>query len=152
MYGTDSMQIRIMTPADYDEVYRLWSMTPGMGLNDVDDSREGIARYLARNPDTCFVAEQYGKITGAIMSGHDGRRGLIHHTVVAENEQHKGTGTALVHAALEALRAEGISKVLLVVFSRNEKGNAFWEKQGFTARTDLVYRNKALLELVRMDT
>lgn len=152
MCGTDNMQIRLMTPADYDALYRLWSMTPGMGLNDVDDSREGIARYLVRNPHTCFVAEQGGKIIGAIMSGHDGRRGLIHHTVVAEDEQHRGTGTALVQAALEALREEGISKVLLVVFSRNEKGNAFWEKQGFTARTDLVYRNKALRELVRTDT
>lgn len=146
------MNIRLMTLDDYDDVYRLWSATPGMGLNDVDDSRTGIARYLARNPRTCFVAEQDGIITGAIMSGHDGRRGMIHHTVVAENGQRRGTGTALVNAALVALRSEGISKVMLVVFARNEKGNAFWEKQGFTARTDLVYRNKALRELVRMDT
>ncbi|HAH61508.1 MAG TPA: GNAT family N-acetyltransferase [Treponema sp.] len=141
-----------MTIDDYDEVYRLWSATPGMGLNDVDDSRGGTARYLARNPHTCFVAEQDGTIAGAIMSGHDGRRGMIHHTVVAESGQRKGIGTALVNAALAALRSEGISKVMLVVFARNEKGNAFWEKQGFSARTDLVYRNKALRELVRFDT
>jgi N-acetylglutamate synthase len=146
------MQIRLMVPGDYDMLYHLWTTTPGMGLNDIDDSREGIVRYLARNPHTCFVAEQDGIIIGAIMCGHDGRRGMIHHTVVAEDEQHRGTGTALVRAALEALRKEGISKVLLVVFSRNEKGNAFWEKQGFTARTDLVYRNMVLRELVRMDT
>jgi Acetyltransferases len=141
-----------MTIEDYDGVYRLWSTTPGMGLNDVDDSRDGVERFLVRNPLTCFVAEQDGDITGAIMSGHDGRRGVIYHTAVAADRQRKGIGSALVRAALDALNREGISKVLLVVFARNEKGNAFWERLGFTARTDLVYRDKALRELVRTDT
>jgi len=144
--------VRCMTIEDYDGVYRLWSTTPGMGLNDVDDSRDGVERFLVRNPLTCFVAEQDGDITGAIMSGHDGRRGVIYHTAVAADRQRKGIGSALVRAALDALNREGISKVLLVVFARNEKGNAFWERLGFTARTDLVYRDKALRELVRTDT
>lgn len=86
------------------------------------------------------------------MSGHDGRRGFIHHTCVADEIRHNGIGTRLVNTALEALRAEGISKVALVVFGRNEGGNAFWEHLGFTARPDLNYRNKALVKLERIDT
>lgn len=70
------MQIRLMTISDYNQVYELWINTPGMGLNNLDDSKEGIDRYLKRNPSTCFVAEDEGKIIGVIMSGHDGRRGL----------------------------------------------------------------------------
>ena len=70
------MEIRKMTADDYDGVYRLWLDTPGMGLNNLDDSREGIERYLRRNPGTCFVAQKEGRIVGAIMSGHDGRRGF----------------------------------------------------------------------------
>jgi ribosomal protein S18 acetylase RimI-like enzyme len=148
------MKIRKFEIEDYDAVYALWRRTAGMGLNDVDDSREGIARYLKRNPRTCFVADADGEggIVGAIMSGHDGRRGFIHHTCVAGEIRHNGIGTKLVNTALEALHAEGISKVALVVFGRNEGGNAFWEHLGFTARPDLNYRNKALVELERIDT
>lgn len=144
--------IRPMTIADYDQLHALWLSTPGMGLNDLDDSREGIARFIARNPHTSFVAEQDDRLIGAIMCGHDGRRGYIYHTCVRADRQGEGIGRALVDAALDALKAEGIHKVALVVFDRNEKGNAFWEKMGFTVREDLVYRNRALTELVRIDT
>lgn len=146
------MTIRTMQAIDYERVYDLWLNTPGMGLNNLDDSRAGIERYLLRNPDTCFVAEQEGNIIGAILCGHDGRRGYIHHTAVAENEQRLGVGTALVNAALSALESEGINKAVLVVFDRNENGNAFWEKQGFQVRDDLIYRNRAIAKLTRIDT
>jgi ribosomal protein S18 acetylase RimI-like enzyme len=141
-----------MTISDYDKVYSLWLNTPNMGLNNIDDSEEGIARYLARNPNTCFVAEKDGVIVGVILCGHDGRRGYIHHTAVAQSEQRSGIGTALVNAAMSVLECEGISKTALVVFSKNDKGNAFWEKQGFMTRPDLVYRNKAIINLTRIDT
>ena len=146
------LTIRPMNIADYDEVYALWLSCKGMGLNDVDDSREGIARYLARNPSTALVAVEDTQIVGVILAGHDGRRGVIHHTAVHPAHRHQGIATKLVEAAMAALKAEGISKVLLVVFARNEEGNAFWARMGFTERTDLVYRNRALRELVRHDT
>ena len=146
------MIIRKMTAADYDQLYALWLSCKGMGLNDVDDSRKGIERYLRRNPDTSFAAEENERIIGAIMAGHDGRRGYIYHTAVSPDCRHRGVGSALVNAALHALEAEGITKVALVVFSRNDKGNAFWEKLGFVPREDLTYRNRALVKLVRKDT
>ncbi len=146
------MTIRKMTIEDYNEVYQLWINTHGMGLNDVDDSQDGIAKYLARNPQTCFVAIKENRIVGVIISGHDGRRGYIYHTAVAVSERRQGIGSALVNAALAALKNEGISKVALVVFMRNETGNKFWQNLGFTERNDLVYRNMAIKELVRLDT
>lgn len=146
------MDVVKMTMDDYEEVYHLWMNTPGMGLNDVDDSAEGIEKYLKRNPNTCFVAKKSGCVVGVIMSGHDGRRGYIHHTAVAMDERQEGIGTALVERALKALKKEGISKVALVAFSKNKIGNDFWEKRGFQAREDLVYRNKALREMERIDT
>ena len=79
------MDIRLMTSADYGEVERLWKSCPGVGLNAIDDSEEGIAKFLKRNPDTCFVAEENGMIVGAVMAGNDGRRGYIYHTAVAES-------------------------------------------------------------------
>ena len=145
--------LRPMTVADYDSVYRLWTATPGMGLNTVDDSREGISRYLRRNPTTSFVALRGEELIGVILCGHDGRRGIIHHTAVRTDMRGRGIGKTLVKTALDALRAEGIAKVLLVVFHKNKLGNAFWERLGFTAREDLVYRNLTLDEhLIRIDT
>ena len=144
--------IRKMKIEDYAAVYELWLSCKGMGLNDVDDSQEGIARFLERNPDTCFVCEEDGKLIGVIMAGNDGRRGYIYHTAVAPAYQKRGIGSALVKTVLKAFKGLGISKAALVVFARNEEGNAFWEKQGFTARTDITYRNKALVEMIRKDT
>ena len=146
------MKIRLMTINDYEKVYQLWLSCAGMGLNNLDDSREGIARYLARNPDTCFVAEKSDEIIGVIIAGHDGRRGFIYHPAVYPDHRKQGIATKLVDAAMDALKANGINKAALVVFARNDVGNAFWEKAGFTAREDLVYRNKAIAELIRIDT
>ena len=145
-------KIRPMIPGDYDAVYALWLGTPGMGLNTVDDSREGIEKYLRRNPSTCFVAECDGKLIGVIMAGHDGRRGFIHHTAVLPEYRHRGIARALVECAMDALDKEGIQKAALVVFMKNEIGNGFWEKMGFTQREDLAYRNKNIHELTRIDT
>ena len=146
------MNMRTMTIADYEQVYSLWLNTPNMGLNNLDDSMDGIAKYLARNPETCFVAEKDDVIVGVILCGHDGRRGFIHHTAVSGNEQRRGVGTALVNAAMGALKRIGINKTALLVIGKNEKGNAFWEKQGFAMRPDLIYRNKAIADLTRIDT
>lgn len=146
------MNIRPMTIADYSAVYELWLSCKGMGLNDLDDSKDGIARFLKRNPETCFVAETADKIIGAVIAGNDGRRGYIYHTAVSPEYRRQGIAKRLTEAALNALKELGINKTALVVFERNADGNAFWESIGFTSREDLVYRNKALPDIIRIDT
>ncbi|WP_193778038.1 GNAT family N-acetyltransferase [Psychrobacter sp. FDAARGOS_221] len=150
------MSIRQMTLDDYEAVYQLWINTPNMGLNDVDDSKDGIARMLNRNPTLSFVAEvdhEQGKqIVGVIIAGEDGRRGYIYHTAVDVAYRNQGIGEALVNHVMDAMKALSISKVGLFIFQRNEIGNAFWERLGFGVRDDLYYRNKAVIELERIDT
>ena len=144
--------IRVMNTEDYDRVYALWMSCKNMGFNNLDDSRQGIEKYLKRNPSTCFVAEQGDAIVGVVLAGHDGRRGFIHHMAVAEDCRRQGIATDLLDQALAALKEEGINKTALLVFNRNEAGNAFWERQGFTVRDDVTYRNKELTEMIRIDT
>ena len=141
---------RLMTIDDYQQAYDLW-IECGNGLNNKDDSKEGIDKYLKRNPKTSFVAVCEQKVVGVILCGHDGRRGIIQHACVSPDHRREGIGQKLVELSLEALKEEGITKVLLVVFKKNLGGNAFWESQGFTLREDLNYRNKALAEMVRID-
>lgn len=146
------MKIRIMTTDDYEDVYTLWLSCKGMGLNNLDDSKDGINKFLQRNPETCFVAESDNKILGVIIVGNDGRRGYIYHTAVHPDYRHNGIATKLVNEAVSALKNIGINKTALVVFERNTAGNAFWEKIGFTVRDDLVYRNLSLTDMTRIDT
>ncbi len=129
---------------DYDEMFDLWSNTEGMGLRSLDDSKEGISKFLNRNPNTNFICRIDNKLVGAILCGNDGRRGYIYHAVVHKDFQRKNIGTLLVEKVIEALDREGIKKVALVVYSNNLNGNQFWESLGFIDRFDLVYRNLSI--------
>lgn len=138
---------RVVTIEDYDSIYELWNSTEQSkrALNPVDDSREGISKYLKRNPSTCFLAytDDY-KIVGVILTGHDGRRAIVHHMCVHPDYRRQGIARLLVQKAEEALAQEGITKVFGLVFKDNDGANDFWESQGYTLRTNLNYRNKSL--------
>ena len=75
------MSIRLMTIDDYEQVYELWMSCAGMGLNNLDDSKEGIEKFLRRNPDTCFIADIENVLVGVILVGNDDRRGYIYLSV-----------------------------------------------------------------------
>ena len=141
---------RLVTINDYDAIFELWNSTEQSrrALNPIDDSRDGIDRYLKRNPTTCFAAVMDGSIVGVILSGHDGRRGIIHHLCVHPDFRRMGIASRLVAMAEEALRKEGIQKVFGLVFKDNDAANMFWETQGYTARTNLNYRNKSMNRLI----
>ena len=140
------MEYRTINIKDYDEIFELWNSTEQSrrALNPVDDTREGIDRYLKRNPDTCFAAVTDDKIVGVILTGHDGRRGIIHHMCVHPDYRRRGIAGQLVSLAEDALKKEGIQKVFGLVFKDNDTANTFWEQQGYSIRTNLNYRNKSL--------
>ena len=149
------IKTRLVNINDYDSIYKLWCSTEQSkrALNPVDDSRDGIERYLKRNPTTCFLAfvmdeNQKEKVVGVILTGHDGRRAIIHHMCVHPDFRRMGIAQQLVKDAEEALKKEGINKIFGLVFKDNDVANAFWETQGYTLRTNLNYRNKSLNENV----
>jgi Acetyltransferases len=131
---------------DYEGVYALWTKIRGFGLRSVDDSREGIERFLRRNPTTSVVAVEDGKVVGSILCGHDGRRGCLYHVCVDEGYRRRGIGKAMVVKAMEELEKEEINKVCLIAFTRNDIGNAFWNTIGWTKRLDLNYYDFVLNE------
>lgn len=134
----------MMTISDYEKAYELWANTAGMGIRSLDDSKQGIEKFLKRNPTTNFVAVIDDKVIGVILSGHDGRRGYIYHTAVDIKYRGNGIGKSLVNKVLEALAKESINKAALVVFKDNDIGNTFWHSMGFEERVDLNYRNKSI--------
>lgn len=127
----------------YDEVMALWQRCEGIGLSGAD-SREAIAAYLERNPGMSFVAMADGKIVGAILSGHDGRRGYIQHLAVDLRWRRQGMARQLVGRCLAVLKAAGIGKAHIFIFTDNESGRAFWESIGWGYRTDIRVVSKNL--------
>jgi len=140
------MEIRKMTIADYEPIYRLWTNTDGMGLRSIDDSREGIEKFLNKNPNSNFVAENDGEVIGVILSGNDGRRGFIYHTAVSTSHRGKKIGKALLNSVYAAMKEEGINKMGLLIYTNNDNGNAFWIAQDWVNRSDLYYYDKNLNE------
>ena len=137
--------IEAMTIDHYDEVIDLWKKSENIGLSSADQ-REKIKAYLDRNPGMSFVAKDNGVIVGAALCGHGGRRGYLHHLAVAKSHQKKGTGRELTERCLESLGNAGIKKCHLFVFQKNKEGKAFWEKIGWTPRTDIQVVSRELKE------
>lgn len=138
--------LRKMNIDDYPGVKALWMTISGFGIRSIDDSFEGIERFLKRNPDTSIVALDGDMIVGAILCGHDGRRGCFYHVCVHKDYRLQGIGKAMVGMAMSALKEEHINKVSLIAFTKNDIGNAFWKEIGWTQRLDLNYYDFTLNE------
>ena len=146
------MSVRPMTEQDIAAVLDMWYNTPNMALNNVDDTPEGVSRFLRRNPGLSYVAEEDGRIVGVILSGHDGRRGYIYHASVLPEYRSRGIGGELAQACIQAMKTEGIVKMAVVLFARNTRGSEFWQRQGFTKRDDLEYQDTFILPIERIIT
>ncbi len=127
-----------MTLDDYDAVMALLATIEGVGMRDADD-RDGIARYLARNPGMSFVAVDGGaRIVACLFGGHDGRRGHLYHLAVATGLRGQGIARRLVNAAIEALARDGVAKSHVDVFAGNTLAQDVWTRLGWRRRDDLL--------------
>jgi len=124
------IDIREMTVADYDEVYRLWSETEGMSLGE-EDARDRIAFYLDRNPGLCFVATVSCAIVGTVLCGHEGRRGILRHLAVNRKFRGQGIARAMIEKCLTVLAGQGIIKCNIFVLDENVAGLNFWKHMGW---------------------
>lgn len=125
-----------MTTADIPEALALWRGMPGITLF-ASDSVSGITRYLERNPNLSVVAYLDGRIVGALMSGHDGRRGYLHHAAVVKDCRLRGIGRAMVEWCVARLNADGIGRCLILVDVENDEGMKFWKHLGWEVRTQV---------------
>lgn len=130
--------LREMTQDDHAAVMTLLAAVEGVGMRDAD-GRNGVTRFLARNPGMSFVAVRgNGQIAGCVFGGHDGRRGHLYHLAVAHDLRGQGIGGRLVAAAIEALARDGIAKSHIDVFASNTLAQEVWKRLGWQRRDDLL--------------
>jgi ribosomal protein S18 acetylase RimI-like enzyme len=133
----DEIMVRNMTMDDYAKVHELWMNIHKFGIRSIDDSKDGVQRFLMRNPDTSVVAVSNGELIGSILCGHDGRTASFYHVCVKEEFRNQGVGKTMVMHCMKALEKEKVSKISLVAFKDNEVGNSFWKEEGWQKREDL---------------
>ena len=126
----DPVLYRPLAATDLPAALRLWAVAEGVELAEGDSEPELVA-YLQRNPGISFAAFRGGILAGAVLAGHDGRRGFLYHLAVAPAHRGAGIGRELVGRSLAALTAAKISRVLILVARDNAGGRDFWSKLGW---------------------
>lgn len=139
------VEIAAFSMEAYKDALVLWQQCEGIGLSQADEPQP-IAAYLARNPGMSFVAWEDGVLVGAVLCGHDGRRGFIHHLAVHPAHRRQGIAARLVNHCLQSLAQAGIQKCHLFIFHANESGKAFWRSQGWELRQDIQIMSQNLEE------
>lgn len=125
------VELRSMQIEDYGEVRSLWETTEGVGLHEPSDSLKQIACYLERNPNLSRVAIANSRIVGAVLCGHDGRRGYLSHLAVAADFRGLGIGKRIVDECLQGL-SEFVPGCNIRLYDDNTTGAEFWSAMGWT--------------------
>ena len=131
------------TIKEYDAIFSLWKSCDGIGLSAAD-SRENIRLFLDRNPGMNFAVYEGGVIVGAVLSGHDGRRGYIYHLAVHPDYRGQVVGKMFAEKCTRALKSAGIQKAHIFILNGNHRGMGFWKKIGWTKRTDITVSSKQI--------
>ncbi len=133
-----------MEKGDLAEVIQFWQGTEGIGLSE-SDSYSALSFYLQRNSGLSWVTRNRDReLIGAVLCGHDGRRGYLHHLAVAQDYRRKGIGRALVERCLSSLRELKVLKCNIFLFSLNPEGQGIWKAMGWKERKDLVLVQRVL--------
>lgn len=132
----DNCILDIAAIDDIDMMRELWASLPGLGLGPGDD-KAAITGFIMRNPHTCLVLRNNGKIIGTVLGGFDGRRGYVYHLAVKQDYQRNGYATLLLENVVQALKNEGAGKIHLLVFRDNSAAQSFYSASGWHLREDI---------------
>src|SRR5947209_4936601 len=124
------IQTREFRIGDYDAAIKLWKRLDGLDIAEGDD-RETVRRFLERNPGLSRIAEESEVIVGAVLCGHDGRRGYVYHLAVDPKYRGRGIAQRLIDECLAGLRRAGLERVNILVGKDNSPGLEFYRRTGW---------------------
>jgi len=119
-------------PEDYPAARLLWENAgPGIHLRRSDDPGE-IQKKLQRDPDLFLIAEIDDKMVGTVLGGFDGRRGMVYHLAVSDQDRRLGIGELLMDELERRLKSKGCIRCYLLVTVENEDAMHFYKKRGWS--------------------
>jgi N-acetylglutamate synthase len=124
------IQTREFRIDDYEAAVELWNRAEGLDVSEGDD-RETIRRFLKQNRGLSRIATDGAAIVGAVLCGHDGRRGYIYHLAVDLAYQRHGLGKRLMDECLAGLKRVGLERANILVARDNLRGREFWRRTGW---------------------
>lgn len=124
------IQTREFHIGDYDLAIELWNRVEGLDVAEGDD-RETIQRFLERNPGLSRIASDGERIIGAVLCGHDARRGYVYHLAVDPAYHGHGIGKRLIGECLAGLKRAGLERANILVAKDNPRGLDFWRRCGW---------------------
>jgi putative acetyltransferase len=136
-----TLEIVPMAGEDLAAVTALWNDTEGVGMNESDDPQQ-LRAFLARNPGLSLVARDGSRLIGAVLCGHDGRRGFLYHLAVLPEYRKRGVGRAIVDQCLDRLGALGLLRCNILMYVDNHTGEQFWKRGGWYDRSELKLMQK----------
>ncbi|WP_084397466.1 GNAT family acetyltransferase [Henriciella aquimarina] len=133
---TDQLVLRPALLADGPAVVALWQ---ACGLvADYNPPMADFERALTSQVSTILVAEQAGKIVGAVMAGDDGHRGWIYYLAVSPALRKRGIARRLLTEVEAWADARGVRKIQLMVRPSNSEIQEFYEQTGYGETPRLV--------------
>lgn len=130
------VEILPMAVEDLEAVTAPWNGTEGVGMNESDEPGQ-LRAFIDRNPGLSLVARDGMRLVGAVMCGHDGRRGFLYHLAVLPAYRQRGVGRAMVERCLHALGSLGLLRCNILIYVDNHAGEQFWKRGGWYDRSEL---------------
>ena len=131
------LAIAPITDADVESVVALWQRC---GLTRPwNDPASEIAFARRGQNATILIRRADGALVATAMVGHDGHRGWVYYVAVDPDLQRRDFGRAIMAAAEDWLRGQGVEKVMLMVRPDNTKVQAFYDRLGYDVQERVIY-------------
>ena len=132
-----ALAVTPITDADVEPVIALWQRC---GLTRRwNDPASDIAFARRGKNATILIGRAAARIVATAMVGHDGHRGWVYYVAVDPEIQGKSFGRAIMAAAEDWLRRQGVTKAMLMVRPDNAKVQAFYDRLGYEVQERVVY-------------
>ena len=132
-----TLAISPIADRDIAHVVALWQRC-GL-IRPWNDPASDIALARRGSNATILIGRAENMIVASAMVGHDGHRGWVYYVAVDPDHQGKDFGRAIMAAAEDWLRAQGLEKVMLMVRADNTKVRAFYDRLGYDTQERVIY-------------
>ena len=133
--STSTLAVGSAEDSDIPSIVALWERCELTRL--WNDPQADILRARNKTNSELLVGRNGQAVVASVMVGHDRHRGWVYYVAVAPDQHKKGYGRAIMTAAANWLRVQGIGKLQLLV--RADNVQAFYETLNYDQQERVIY-------------